>query len=341
MSSPSRAPRVRVLTSYGPPNAESNPYVLLVERAIAERAEVVHFSWREALTGSYDVFHVHWPEVLLRRRTLPGRVLASASTLALVARLRRRRTNVVRTHHNLTTHEPGSRIERILMGLLDRATTNRIVLNEIDGRSVDGAHYIPHGHYKDWYSIDTAIHPRPGELLAFGLLRPYKGLEELMLRTAELREGGSAQARLHVVGRAPDPAYAARLARLADETGTELVEGHASDADLARAICSAELVVLPYTAMHNSGAALLALSCGRPVLVPENDVTRALAGEVGHAWVHTFSGALTSRCIGETLARVRESVGACEPNLAGRDWALVGEAHLCVYEIGEHGHALP
>src|SRR3712207_8608213 len=40
-------------------------------------------------------------------------------------------------------------------------------------------------------------------------------------------------------------------------------------------------------------AALLALSLGRAVLVPDNDVTRDLAAEVGERWVRRFSAPLT------------------------------------------------
>ena len=50
--------------------------------------------------------------------------------------------------------------------------------------------------------------------------------------------------------------------------------------------------MLPYRHMHNSGAALTALSLDRPVLVPETDVNRDLARETGPGWVVTFAGEL-------------------------------------------------
>ena len=46
-----------------------------------------------------------------------------------------------------------------------------------------------------------------------------------------------------------------------------------TDAQLVEVVSSAVVVALPYTEMYNSGAALLALSLDRPILVPDNAVT--------------------------------------------------------------------
>ncbi len=80
-------------------------------------------------------------------------------------------------------------------------------------------------------------------------------------------------------GRAPD----ARIAHHLE---------HVPDDDLAAEVAHAQLVVLPYREMHNSGAVLLALSLDRPVLVPRNEVTDALAAEVGPWWVQRYDGEL-------------------------------------------------
>ena len=57
--------------------------------------EVQYFSWRTALLGRYDVFHVHWPEVLVRGRTRWRAMARSLLFVLVLARLR------------LTTARPG------------------------------------------------------------------------------------------------------------------------------------------------------------------------------------------------------------------------------------------
>ena len=94
----------------------------------------------------------------------------------------------------------------------------------------------------------------------------------------------------------------------------------------------AELVVLPYREMHNSGAALLALSLATPVLVPDNPVTRALAREVGEEWVRTYRGEVTAEALVEALCHVRQIPPGCRPDLSARDWATAVRSHLAVYE---------
>ncbi len=64
-------------------------------------------------------------------------------------------------------------------------------------------------------------------------------------------------------------------------------------------------MVLPYREMHNSGAALTALSLNRPVLVPDNEVNRELAEEVGPGWVFRYDGELTGRHLLDALAAHR------------------------------------
>jgi beta-1,4-mannosyltransferase len=62
---------------------------------------------------------------------------------------------------------------------------------------------------------------------------------------------------------------------------------HADDDELVEAVGEAQVVVLPYRQMHNSGALLLALSLDRRVLVPSGPVTDELAARVGEHWVCT------------------------------------------------------
>jgi hypothetical protein len=104
------------------------------------------------------------------------------------------------------------------------------------------------------------------------------------------------------------------------------------DGELAREVGRAQLVVLPYAEMHNSGAALLALSLRRPVLVPDNEVNRALAHEVGARWVQTYAGELTAARLRQAIAATTGLDAGDGPDLSGRGWTDAGARHRAVYE---------
>src|SRR4029453_18998182 len=95
--------------------------------------------------------------------------------------------------------------------------------------------------------------------------------------------------------------------------------------------------------MHNSGALLLALSLGRPVLVPRSAVTSALAAEVGADWVRTYpadegtgegaarGAGLTPDDVREALKTVRERAATSRPDLSRRRWPRIAREHAEVY----------
>ena len=116
---------VRVLQSFPVPTHTTNPYVTQLAECLEATpdVELVHFSWRSALTSSYKVFHVHWPEAVIRDARLSRAVVRHALFVGLLVRLRVARTPVVRTLHNLRPHEDTSFFtQRLLLRILDRLT---------------------------------------------------------------------------------------------------------------------------------------------------------------------------------------------------------------------------
>ncbi|MDQ1513411.1 MAG: beta,4-mannosyltransferase, partial [Microbacteriaceae bacterium] len=285
---------LRVLTSLPGRGRNTNPYLLQLIDGLAARpdVDVRYFSWRRALTGGYDVLHVHWPERLLRGST-PARALARrALVLLLLVRLRLTRIALVRTMHNLRSHEAGGPAERALLAAFDRATDLWIRLNPFTPLPPGApARTIVHGHYRNWFERSAPEPAVPGRLLFFGLLRPYKGVEELL----DAFTAAPADASLRLVGSAQDPTLKAAVeqAQQRDPRISSRIE-YVPDAELAGEIEAAQVVVLPYRAVHNSGAALLALSLGRPVLMPRTDTTSWLQQEVGEDWLLTYEPPLTA-----------------------------------------------
>ncbi|MCU1431244.1 MAG: glycosyl transferase group 1, partial [Actinotalea sp.] len=323
--------RVRVLESVRAPRPTTNPYVTLLLRSLPESLDVRTFSWREALLGRYDVLHVHWPDVVVERRSRV-KALGAAVVLALVLlRARLSGTALVRTAHNVQPHEQTWAPTRAVLRLCDRWTTWWIRLNDATPIPPgEPATTILHGHFRDWYGGDPTIRPQPGRLVSFGLIRPYKGMDQLV----EAFAAAPGDLTLRVLGRPTTPDAATVLvAAAADDPRLSVRLEHVPDDDLAEEIRRAELVVLPYRQMHNSSTVLLALSLDRPVLVPANEVTDALATEVGEAFVLRYDGRLDAAALARAVEQVRAAGGSDQgrPDLSGREWAAIGEQHAEVF----------
>lgn len=326
---------MRVLQSFPTDRPTTNPYLLQLAAVLQREHTVVGFGWKRAIVGRYDVFHAHWPEALLHGSS-PTRSFARRLLFrGLLARLRLQRTAVVRTLHNVRSHEAAPRNEQLLLDKFDRRTTLWIRLN--DSTPVPpGAlvRTIGHGDYRDWFAELSDREPVEGRLLFFGLLRAYKGVENLIdvFRALSLTDDPG-ELSLHIVGRPYTPEVAHDVAgRAAEVDRVTLRLGHASDDVLAAEIRESTLVVLPYREMHNSGAALLALSLNRPVLVPSNTVTQALRSEVGGEWVQTYEGDFSASALTGALDRVRGIQEGPAPDLSARDWPGIAAAHVAAYE---------
>ncbi|WP_375426335.1 glycosyltransferase [uncultured Friedmanniella sp.] len=321
---------VRVLQSFPDPRPTTNPYIWMLWQALDTHPDVTvdTFSWRRALTRDYDVFHAHWPEILVTGPSAAKKVLRQLMFVLFLLRLQRRGTAIVRTLHNLELPSGISRREVVLLRWFQRRTTLLVRINTSGARLDRPYETIVHGHYRDWFANYPRPAQVPGRVAYFGLIRRYKAVDTLISAfratadpsvslfvggkpsTAELRE------ELTVLAE-PDPRVAMHLEFL-------------TDAELVAAASAAQLVVLPYREMHNSGGVLAALSLDRPVLVPENEVNAQLAEEVGPGWVHTYAGALDAAALTSALTAVAAEVPG-RPDLAARDWDAAAELHLRAY----------
>lgn len=321
---------VRVLTSHREPRPTTNPYITMLTGALRRTpgVEVVTFTPRAALLGRYSVVHLHWPETILGLggRRLTGRLVRWMIAALFLVRLTLTRTPVVRTVHNVGLPTDANRAQHALLRWFDRLTTHRIVLNDRT-ECPSPSTTIPHGHYRDWYTGPRSA-VVAGRLQYVGLVRRYKGVEGLV---EAFRSVPDDTLSLEVAGAASSPELAATITSLADgDPRITLRFTFLSDDELVAAVTAAELVVLPYRFMHNSGTVLAALSLDRPVLVPDTPVNADLAAEVGPGWVHTFTGDLTDEALVTALSAAREE-RAASPDLGAREWAEAGEAHLAVY----------
>jgi len=333
---------LRVLVSFPPPGPRTNPYIAQLAAALKAEPgiEVLHFSWRTALLGRYDLVHLHWPEILVRGAS-PVRALSRQLRLALLlARWRLTGTPIVRTLHNVRPHDGVTPAQRRLLALVDRLTVAAIALNPVDVDTQSRpTTLIPHGHYVDWATRLPAARraAEPGHIVFAGLIRPYKNVPALI---AAFRDLPDPAARLHVAGEPAGGSVADELQRAAaGDDRITLDLRFLEDDELAGTLARAALVALPYQEMHNSGAALLALSLARPVLLPDNAVNRELRDEVGARWVQLYRGRLTGEVLADALAAVADRAPEDRPDLGARHWTTAGARHLEVYRTALDGRS--
>jgi glycosyltransferase involved in cell wall biosynthesis len=212
-------------------------------RRLAERADLIHYQWL--------------PLPALDWRLLP-----------------RKRPRVYTMHWRLP--EAGTRIARTLERLL--AEMDAVLVHSEHGAGRLEADFgvprarlrvIPHGAFDYLTRQDDEI-PLPEELrevegpviLTFGLVRPYKGTDVLLEAYRQI-EG----AELWIVGMPRMPMDGLRdLASQARGT-VRFVDRFVTDPEIPAFMRRADLVVLPYRNIEQSGALYTALAFGRPLVL--------------------------------------------------------------------------
>jgi glycosyltransferase involved in cell wall biosynthesis len=126
----------------------------------------------------------------------------------------------------------------------------------------------------------------PFRLLYFGVVRPFKGVEDLVTAFSGLGRDQAIRFRLSVVGETWESwtAPAEAIARSPHSDLIERVDRYVTDAEVAAFFGHADAVVLPYHRSSSSGPLHIAMSAGLPV------VTTAVGG-LGEA-VQRYPGAI-------------------------------------------------
>lgn len=320
-----------VLLSLKPPDGTTR-FVDQIVSCKPDEETVKYFSWRTALLGSYDVFHVHWPEWLLRHRRWYIRWLKYVLAVLLMGKIRVNSIPIVRTVHNVEPHRPSRKVETYLLGVMDRLTTEFITLNPhtpCRGPST----LIRHGHYIDRFKGFDRTSVIPGRILSFGRIEPYKNLNALIDAFAQIQDDGFS---LRIVGALDQSAFPDGGSALKDSiertAGVSARLEFVADQELVREVQQAELVVLHYTEMHNSGALLVALSLGRVVYSIPSTSNRWIQDEVGSDWL-ILDPLLTAQALREAVLHARGmGVGrGAMPVLDNREWNVIAEQHYEVY----------
>ncbi len=262
------------------------------------------------------------------------------------------RTQIIWTAHNSFPHDaPQNAVNRFLWTKFISFVQGVIFLSE-ESRNDLTLKYphlskIPsvqtnHGHYGPWLSEVSKHGHAPTPLLAdvirqlddaftifsFGQLLRYKNMDGLMNVFAALPNG---DLRLLIAGTAPDLTYRSELETIASkDRRVAFIPKHLDDRSLVACLARADLVVLPYKKILNSGSILLAFGAEKHVLAPAIGSMRNLQQEVGAGAISLYDGPLSSDILDRAIERVR--TGHVHPaNLREFEWPSIAQKTIKLY----------
>lgn len=316
-------------------NRAHNPFQALLSDAL-DRAgwSVREFTVPTALGRGADLWHWHWPDGHFSGSSAVRARINSAILRCLLLNARVRRIPVVWTAHNVRNHDGANAdIEARFMRHFVRSIAGVHFLSEAS-RAEACAFYpdlsnvkaivLPHGDYRATVAPQDRAAARSrlgvtaaGTVLAFvGKIRRYKGVSVLLDAFTAL---DADDAGLIVAGALGDDSGPMLEAASARDERVRLVLKHLDDSEIEQVISAADVVVLPYEAVTNSGSAILALSLDRPILVPDTPLFRELRAMVGADWVMCFTPPLTEGTLRDA-SRWSERVIGLSPRLDDLDW---------------------
>jgi beta-1,4-mannosyltransferase len=253
------------------------PYLhLFGARALAERPDVVHFQFIAPYILPAPPSRSWW------RALLKGPLF-----LMQVLMLRLAGCRIVWTVHNLVNHERRlARWEWFFSLLFTRLAHSLVVHGEAARREVISTYHLQRredrvtvlfhpnyiGAYPDHLTPEQArqalgVGQHSTMILSIGQIRSYKGLPELVRAFRAIPEGTNVE--LWIAGEPVDKELAAALQHEVKAcAGLHLRVGHQSPAEVGMLLQACDLVALPYLNILTSGAALLAMSFGKPCAAP-------------------------------------------------------------------------
>jgi glycosyltransferase involved in cell wall biosynthesis len=290
-------------------------------------ARVVHLHWvyafslygsdrSAAVRRAAETWFTAWLSLLrlldMRLVWTAHNVLPQAPAFADDVRGRRR---LVDACHLVIAHSKATLEELAALGIVPRRSA-----------------IIPHGPFTE--AVESAWLRTPGEgqqtrqLLFLGKIRSYKGVDTLLEAFAALPP--ELDAHLTVAGDCGDSSLAAELTELASGSRVTLRLEWMSDGETSRLLHLADAVVLPYRRITTSGSGVLALSHGRPLIVPDLPGLAELPDDAVVRYDGTTQGlsdALASIILADAGVLAKMSSAAYE-YCAAMSWSQIAETTL-------------
>jgi beta-1,4-mannosyltransferase len=204
---------------------------------------------------------------------------------------------IIWTVHNIADHGGKFRslelsFNKFLAALCDRlivhCTPAKSEVMKVYCKSASSIGVISHGNYIGMYkNVITSsearnqlkLDPQDTVFLHFGLIRPYKGVTELISAFKKLNHP---QAKLLIAGKPHDDKIAAQIIDSCknDENIINILE-FIPDENIQLYMNAADVIVFPFKDILTSGSVILAMSFGKPVIAPQAGCISDILNEKG------------------------------------------------------------
>ena len=293
--------------------AQHVPDMLAYRRALAAGADgpdVVHFQWLSVQPLDVHLLPRDRPLVLTAHDVLPRE--PRRGQLAAQRRLYERVDAVV-------VHSEHGRSRLV--------ETLKIAPGKVHVIAHGAFEHLAHGASERPLPPDLAAVGRP-VVLCFGLMRPYKGIDVLLDAWRE----ADADAELWIVGM---PRMDIAPLRDAAPPSVRWVPRFIADDEIAAYFRRADLVVLPYREIDQSGVLFTALAFGAPLVISAVGGFPEVAGNGAAALVAPGDPSALARELRRLLddprARERLAAGARAAAAGTYSWDSIAQAHLRLY----------
>lgn len=279
--------------AYVPDWSFNNPYQKLLYNEVAVAGVNCHglqgreftFAWILKNVRNFNFIHLHW---LLGIYPNQKKGLCWSNLIIVLAKILLSRLlgyKVLWTIHNIVPHETSNYDLEIAMRKIVARLVNKVIVHCDYAKTfiikswevpVGKVVTVPHGSYIGYYPNDVSrsnarralnIPEDKFTFLYFGMLRNYKGVKDLLSSYYQLKKANP-DIHLIIAGYPPNEVIKNDIEAMANDKQISLHLRYISDNDVQLFFNASDVVVLPYLNILTSGAAVLALSFGRPVIAP-------------------------------------------------------------------------
>lgn len=328
-----------------------NPYNwLLYSQMLEQGVTVEEFTFHKLLHQQYDIFHLHWPtETILRHPNFFIALLRAVMLLLAIKWAKLRGTKIIWTIHDEYPHsllhpQLANWFQGKFLKQVDGCISHSQISKDLAHKAFPCLQHIPHqvilhGHYRQGYPNNISREaaklnldiPNDCHLLLFlGYIDYYKNIPHLV---RVFRDLDPINWFLLIAGKLEVPELSKQISNLvANDSKVKLHFSFVPDEKLQIYFQAADLVVLPFQEILNSGSALLALSFDSPILVPDKGSMPELQAQVGADWVKLYSGELTTESLATALNWAISTERSPQANLASLEWSGLAKTTIQYFE---------
>ncbi|PSN20056.1 glycosyl transferase group 1 [filamentous cyanobacterium CCP5] len=282
----------QIRISFAPYFTDANPYQVKLLKALHELDVLaggisfnVVFLPVGIETKKVNLVHLHWLHKYSHAYNKPKSILRVIKFICGLIVLKISKVKIVWTAHNIKDHESVFPLADRICNEAVATLADAIIAHSEAAKREISEHFIqinqekvfviPHGNYLSSYenTLNQEAARRRLNLpqsafvfLFFGLIRPYKGILELVQAFKELN---CEDAYLLIAGSSKDDALTQQIGEEAENNSRiQFHPGFVPDEKIQVYMNAANAVVLPYRNFLTSGALVLSMSFGRTCIAP-------------------------------------------------------------------------